>query len=164
MTEQPDTTAAFEADAARDDEVAALRARLAELEAHTTITPGAAAPDAAAAPSTEGDAGDDGAAEDADLFPRTATIADHDFRYRMPRSGALAALGIGFTTDTMQIQTVQRFLSGYLAPASFESMMNLLMDPEVDFEEEQMGELLEAIVDEAAESAEVQAPKNGPTR
>ena len=156
MTSTPDTTAAFEADAAREEEAAELRARLAALEASA----GHDTPEATTTATVE-----DGDAADDDAYPNVATVGGHYFRFRTPRSGALAAMGLGATAGPqVQLPTMQMFLATHIHEEDYQEFLRLLMDPGVDFEEDQMGELMEAIVDAGAESAEVKAPKTGPVR
>lgn len=159
----PDSTAAFEADAARDtDDVQALRDRIAELEQRDKNTPTA-----------DGEVVEvidpNDPTTDVARAPETVTIHGHDFRFHIPKPAALTAFGLGAAGGTkrtqLMLRTMNNFLAFHIIEEDFALFMELMMNPEEeDFTEDTLGDIISAMVDVANASAEAQAPKTGPRR
>lgn len=156
----PDSTAAFDADVARGaDDVDALKARIAELEQRgkdSVVTDGEVVevidPDAPA---------DDVA------HAHVATIKGHEFRYHVPTTGALIAFGLGASnkrSGEMQMATMSMFFQFHLLAEDYTRLLELMLDPNEDFGDEEYGDLLNVIMDAASDSPEANAPKTGPRR
>lgn len=147
----PDSTAAFDADANRPS-VEELRRQLEEAEA------------------TEDTAGTDveiiDPSENIEVEDAlSTTILDTEFRFVIPKPAALTAFGLGASNrknGALMMKTMTNFLNFHFVGDSFEVMLDRLMDPEDDFNEEHMSDIIGEIVNAANDSAEAKAPKNGP--
>lgn len=147
----PDSTAAFDADANRPS-VEELRRQLEEAEA------------------TEDTAGTDveiiDPSENIEVEDAlSTTILDTEFRFVTPKPAALTAFGLGASNrknGALMMKTMTNFLNFHFVGDSFEVMLDRLMDPEDDFNEEHMSDIIGEIVNAANDSAEAKAPKNGP--
>lgn len=147
----PDQTASFEADAARQDEAAELKKRLEELEGRDN-TP--------AAPETVVEA-------DEVQEPKTCEVEGHEFRFYVPKQAALLAFSLGSSDQRdaeMSLTTLRIFLRNHLTAESWAEFIELMINPESPINEDSMGDIIEAMVEAAQDSAEFNAPKNGPAR
>ncbi|MFC3848886.1 hypothetical protein ACFORJ_01715 [Corynebacterium hansenii] len=158
----PDSTAAFDADVARDhDDVDALKARIAELEQRGK--------DSAVADGEVVEVIDpnDPAPSDTIAAAHVATVGGHEFRFHLPTSGALIAFGLGASnkrSGEMQMATMSMFFQFHLLAEDYTRLLELLLDPNEDFGDEEYGDLLNVIMDAASDSPEANAPKTGPRR
>lgn len=156
----PDSTAAFDADVARDhDDVDALKARIAELEQRgkeSVVTDGEVV-----------EVIDPEAPADDVARARVATVAGHEFRFHVPTTGALIAFGLGASnkrSGEMQMATMSMFFQFHLIAEDYTRLLELMLDPNEDFGDEEYGDLLNVIMDAASDSPEANAPKTGPRR
>lgn len=151
---QPDSTAAFDADANRSDDIATLKARLAQLEGPTTFDDGHEIID----PNTP-------STEPAVSKVNVTTIADEEWRFHTPKSQALMAFGLGTANrrnSELMMRTMQRFLSFHLLEEDFDRLLERMTDPTDSFGDDEFGDIINAVVDAANSSAEAHAPKTGP--
>lgn len=150
----PDSTIAFDADAQRSDDTAALKARIAELEAAK------GQPDEIIDPNTPSD--------DVEVSKvNTTTVAGEEWQFHTPKTQALMAFGLGTANrkdGQMVMRTMQRFLSFHLLEEDFDRLLMRMSDPKDNFSDDDFGDIMNAVVDTANTSAEAQAPKNGPRR
>ncbi|WP_297451674.1 hypothetical protein [uncultured Corynebacterium sp.] len=155
-----DSTAAFEADANREDETAKLKARLAELEA--TKKPGAIADEPEVAiidPSNSSDAEVEAS--------HSVEVEGVTFRFHVPKRAALLAFSLGASAKSdgeLSIASLRMFLKFHLVADDFEMFLEKMMDPESPITDESMGDIIEAMVKAAEESPEMNAPTTGPRR
>lgn len=151
----PDSTAAFDADANRPS-VDDLKAQLAEAEAaEANVSTDVQIIDA--------DGNTDG--QDDIIDALSTTVLDTEFRFVIPKPAALTAFGLGASNrknGALMMKTMTNFLNFHFVGDSFEVMLDRLMDPEDDFNEEHMSDIIGEIVNAANDSAEAKAPKNGP--
>lgn len=175
----PDQTAAFDADAAHaTDDVDALRARVAELEARTTTNDGDGDADSGE-PTADGKAPIvvDGievidpnatAADEVAKAPETVTLHGKEFRFHVPNQAAMMAFSLGAASPKrgkLMLATMQNFLAFHLIEEDFDEFLSLMMDPQEEaFSQDTMGDLISAIVDVANDTPEARAPKTGPRR
>ncbi|AJE32516.1 hypothetical protein B842_03315 [Corynebacterium humireducens NBRC 106098 = DSM 45392] len=157
---QPDSSVAFDADANRNDpeDVAAMRARIAELEArqHSPTEPAVEIIDPGA-PDTSVEVSK----------VHEATVAGTVFQFHVPKPAALMAFGLGTANrrnGELMMRTMQQFLSFHLLEESFDSLLERMSDPADEFGDDEFGDLMNHVIDVAADSAEAKAPKNGPRR
>lgn len=151
----PDSTAAFDADANRPS-VEDLKAQLAEAEAaEANVSTDVQIIDA--------DGNTDG--QDDIIDALSTTVLDTEFRFVIPKQAALTAFGLGASNRKnggLMMKTMTNFLNFHFVGDSFEVMLDRLMDPEDEFNEEHMSDIIGEIVNAAGDSAEAKAPKNGP--
>lgn len=151
----PDSTAAFDADANRPS-VEELKAQLAEAEAA----------EASAVHDLEIiDPNDNADAQDDVVDALSTTVLDTEFRFVIPKQAALTAFGLGASNrknGALMMKTMTNFLNFHFVGDSFDVMLDRLMDPEDEFNEEHMSDIIGEIVNAASDSAEAKAPKNGP--
>lgn len=155
----PDSTAAFEADAARhdSDDVAAMRKRLAELEAKQDHQE----------PEVEvlDPVGSEPSQELSHVH--TAEVAGDTWHFHAPKTMALMAFGLGTANrrkGDLLMRTMSQFLQFHLLEDDFDKLMERMSDPADSFGDEDFGDLLNAVVDSAEGTPESKAPKNGPRR
>lgn len=144
----PDQTASFEADAARQDEAAELKKRLEELEGRDNT------------PATQEVVEADEVQE-----PKTCEVEGHEFRFYVPKQAALLAFSLGSSDQRdaeMSLTTLRIFLRNHLTAESWQEFIELMINPESPINEDSMGDIIEAMVEAAQDSAEFNAPKNGP--
>lgn len=144
----PDQTASFEADAARQDEAAELKKRLEELEGRDNT------------PATQEVVEADEVQE-----PKTCEVGGHEFRFYVPKQAALLAFSLGSSDQRdaeMSLTTLRIFLRNHLTADSWQEFIELMINPESAINEDSMGDIIEAMVEAAQDSAEFNAPKNGP--
>lgn len=167
MSTTPDSSAAFDADAARttpttggDTDVEALRRRVQELEAaQPAPTPEVEVLDPVGAPGAGGDgAGEVTAAHQAD-------VAGDTWRFHAPKPTALMAFGLGTANrrnGQLMIRTMSQFLAFHLVDDDYDRLLERMADPADAFGDDDFGALVNAVVDAAADTPEARAPKNGP--
>lgn len=146
----PDQTASFEADAARQDEAAELKKRLEELEGRDNT------------PATQ-----EAVEADEVQEPKTCEVEGHEFRFYVPKQAALLAFSLGSSDQRdaeMSLTTLRIFLRNHLTAESWAEFIELMINPESAINEDSMGDIIEAMVEAAQDSAEFNAPKNGPAR
>lgn len=146
----PDQTASFEADAARQDEAAELKKRLEELEGRDST------------PATQEVVEADEVQE-----AKTCEVEGHEFRFYVPKQAALLAFSLGSSDQRdaeMSLTTLRIFLRNHLTTESWAEFIELMINPESPINEDSMGDIIEAMVEAAQDSAEFNAPKNGPAR
>lgn len=153
-----DSTAAFEADANRDDETAKLKARLAELEAAKDTEESEPAIEVI-------DPADN---ESSDIeHAHTIDVEGVTFRFHTPKRAALLAFSLGASAKgdgELSVASLRMFLKFHLVADDFELFLEKMMDPSSPISDESMGDIIEAMVKAAEESAEMNAPTNGPRR
>lgn len=152
----PDSSAAFEADAHRGDratQLAELRAKIAELEGTTVKEPEDTPPVV-----------DDTSDEES---THSVEVAGDTWRFRTPKPTALLSFGLGTANrknSGLMMRTMQQFLAFHLQEEDFDRFLERMSNPEDRFDDENFGELINALVDAANSSAEAQAPRTGPAR
>lgn len=155
MATHPDSTAAFDADAHRPaEDVEALKARIAQLEGEQHVEPEVEIIDPNA-PSS-----------DVEISKvHSADVAGDTWSFHAPKSQALMAFGLGTANrknGQLMMRTMQQFLSFHLLEEDFERLLERMTNPSDTFGDDDFGDLLNAVVEAAQDSAEAKAPKNGP--
>lgn len=157
----PDSTNAFDADAGRENnaEVETLRRRISELEGRDNTVVDESGEVEVIDPNNPSGHLDD--VEEAN----SATVAGTTWHFHTPKQAALMAFGLGTANrrdGQLMMRTMQNFLQFHLLEADFERLLERMTDPSDDFGDEEFGDLMNAVVESATDSAEARAPKNGP--
>lgn len=95
----------------------------------------------------------------------TVEVKGTTFRFFPPKPAALVAFGMGASASRnvqMQMASMRRLLSWSLIEDDFEVMLDRMSDPNDEFGEEDMADLVGAIADKVRDQPEARAPKNGP--
>ena len=160
-----DSTAAFEADAAKGKDLSTeeLRALLQDREG--AVVPADPAADVLNADGTQYVPGN---SEDEEVLDvHDMEVKGTVFQFHLPKTAALLAFGMGASDRRnvqTQISTLRRFLQFSLTDESWDQLLDRMMDPRDDFSDEDMADMVSHIADKSSKTSEAKAPKNGPVR
>lgn len=166
----PDSSVAFEADTKSQtveggggESVEELKARIRRMESGEEKSSGESGSEIFNSDGTPYVEETEGAPEISGT--KSVMVGETEFRFHPPKSAALVAFGMGASDKRdvqTQIATMRRFLKFSLVEESWETLLDRMMNPDDEFSDSDMADIVGAIADKVKDSPEANAPKNGP--
>lgn len=156
MSTNPDHTEAFAVDAAAttSDDIEALKARIAELEASHAATE-----DTKEAPAPV--ASDEHSDEEIAGYSRSVELGGLNIAFKVPSMAAVTAVTMGAVSRRsagLGERSVVSLIELHTPEGTLERLVDEMVDPEGEFTEEDLSKLVEEMVRAAAEANSVALP------